>query len=54
MLILQILLGLGIILLGAIFVQLNQISGAITTVSHQLEKLGSPLEERAGMLIAKR
>jgi hypothetical protein len=54
MLILQILCGVGVLLLACIFLQLNQISGAITTVSHQLEKLGAPLEVRNGKLVAKR
>jgi hypothetical protein len=54
MLILQILCSVGALLLAAIFVQLQQISGAITTVSHQLEKLGAPLEARGGKMVAKR
>ncbi len=54
MLILQILCGLGLILLACIFFQLNQISGAITTLSHQLEYLGAPLEAHGDMLVAKR
>jgi hypothetical protein len=45
MLILQILCGLGVVLLGLIFVQLQQISGAITQIHHQLEYLGAPFEE---------
>jgi len=45
MLILQILCGIGVLLLVAIFVQLQQISSAITTVHHQLEYLGAPFEE---------
>jgi len=54
MLILQIICGVGVVLLTCIFLQLNQISGAITMISHQLEYLGAPLEVRGGMLIAKR
>jgi hypothetical protein len=54
MLILQILGSVGIVVLGFIFFQLNQISGAITTVSHQLEELGAPLEIRNGMVVAVR
>lgn len=45
MLILQILCGIGILLLLFICVQLSQISGAITRVHHQLEYLGAPFEE---------
>jgi hypothetical protein len=54
MLILQVLSGAGVLLLAAIFLQLNQLSGAITTVSHQLERLGAPLEVRNGKMVAKR
>jgi hypothetical protein len=54
MLVLQILSGVGVLLLGFILFQLGQISGAITTVSHQLEELGAPLEVRDGMLVAGR
>jgi hypothetical protein len=54
MLILQIFCGVGIVLLGCIFLQLNQISGAITTLSHQLEFLGAPLDAKDGKLIARR
>jgi hypothetical protein len=54
MLIVQILGGLGVLLLASIFLQLNQISGAITTLSHQLEYLGAPLQVRDGMLVAAR
>jgi hypothetical protein len=54
MLILQILLGIAVLLLGCTFLQLNQISGAITTLSHQLEYLGAPLEVRGNGLVAKR
>jgi len=45
MLLLQILAGVGIVFLGLMFVQLQQISGAITRVHHQLEYLGAPFEK---------
>jgi hypothetical protein len=45
MLILQVLCGVGIVLLFFIFSQLQQISSAITRVHHQLEYLGAPFEE---------
>ncbi len=45
MLILQVLRGVGIVLLFLIFAQLQQISSAITRVHHQLEYLGAPFEE---------
>jgi hypothetical protein len=54
MLFLQILCGIGIALLVCIFLQLNQLSSALTTLSHQLEYLGAPLEAHGGMLVAKR
>jgi hypothetical protein len=54
MLILQILAGCAVFVLGLIFLQINQISGAIMTVSHQLEELGAPLEVRDGKLVAVR
>ena len=44
MLILQILATAVVVLLGLIFMQLSGISSQITTVSHQLEKLGAPLK----------
>jgi hypothetical protein len=52
MLILQILAAVGVFLVGCVFLQLNQISGSITTVQHQLEYLGAPLE--VGSRVAKR
>jgi hypothetical protein len=54
MLIVQILLGTAVLLLGCTFLQLNQISGAIMMLSHQLEYLGAPLEVRGNQLVAKR
>lgn len=47
MLILQILVGVGVLLVGIVFLQLSQINGAIEVVSRQLEYLGAPLEGRA-------
>jgi hypothetical protein len=54
MLILQILAGIGIVVLGFVFAQLQQISSALTVVSHQLEYLGAPVELRNGKLTAVR
>ena len=54
MLILQILGGLGVVLLFCVFAQLQQISSAITTLMHQLEYLGATLEIRDGKLVAAR
>ena len=54
MLVLEILVGIGIILAGCAFLQLNQVSGAITTLNHQLEYLGAPMEICDGRLVAKR
>jgi hypothetical protein len=54
MLILQILGGLGILLLGCIFAQLQEMSGGLTMISHQLEYLGAPLEVQGGRLVAMR
>jgi hypothetical protein len=52
--VLSILAGVGIIVLILIFKQLQEISGAILRVSHQLEYLGAPLEVQNGMLVATR
>ena len=54
MLILQILGGVGIVLLGLVFAQLQEISGSILRVSHQLEYLGAPLELQGRVLVAAR
>lgn len=54
MLVLQILVGAGVSLLVFVGIQLQQISSAITTVHHQLEELGAPLEFRDGRLVAVR
>ncbi len=51
---LQILVGVGVLLLVCVFAQLQEISSAITRVSHQLEELGAPLEVRDGKLVAVR
>ena len=40
----EILIGLGLVLLSLIFKQLQQISSALTRVHHQLEYLGAPFE----------
>ena len=53
MLILQILAFLMILLLGAIFAQLNADSSKLMTIIHQLEYLGAPLEIRNGKVVAK-
>ena len=54
MLILHILVGVGVLLLGLIWTQLQQISSAIHLVSQQLEELGAPLELQDGILVAAR
>ncbi len=54
MLVLQILVGAGLLLLILICAQLQQISSAVTTVHHQLEELGAPLEVRDGTIVAVR
>ena len=46
MLVLQILAGVGVFLVGVVFVQLNSIMSELITLSHQLEYLGAPLEVR--------
>jgi len=54
MLVLQFLVGLGVFLVGSIFLQLAGISKKVKVVSQQLEYLGAPLEVQGETVVAKR
>ena len=54
MLVLQILVGIGVLFLWLIFVRINTTARLVMTLVHQLESLGAPVELGADGLVAKR